>query len=207
MSPCFEICKMHYAKKVTLDWLVLAKKKKCLQLNVCACIELEGMSMCAVFGWDLICFEVFLSGKSSVTTKPWHRVFQIFRIIKKSMCPTEIDDALWCFGCVCSCSLFSLTLIMSTWVQKTEFVFLKRRQFSRAGKLKQNKSVLFVTFQSAQVGVQVNGSRWGLTVDRCHFAVCRVEDQLSSPWDWGSLQGLRKSRMGLKRECLLEWWT
>lgn len=85
------------------------QKKKCLQLNVCTRIELEGMSMCAVFGWDLICFEVFLSGKSSVTTKSWHRVFQIFRIIKKSMCPTEIDDALWCFRCVCSCSLFSLT--------------------------------------------------------------------------------------------------
>lgn len=93
---------------------------------------------------------------------------------------------------------------MSTCVQETEFVFLKRRQFSRAEKLKEDKFVLFVTFQSAQVGVQVNGSGWGLPVDRCHFAVCRVEDQLSSPWDRGGLQGLRKSRMGLKRECLLE---
>lgn len=62
MSPYFEICKMQYAKKATLDWPVLAKKKR-------TCIELEGMSLCAVFGRDLICFEVFLSGKSSVTTK------------------------------------------------------------------------------------------------------------------------------------------
>lgn len=56
---------------------------------------------------------------------------------------------------------------MSTCVQETEFVFLKRRQFSRAEKLKEDKFVLFVTFQSAQVGVQVNGSGWGLPVDRC----------------------------------------
>lgn len=82
------------------SWLACISKKKR------TCIELEGMSLCAVFGRDLICFEVFLSGKSSVTTKSWHRVFQIFRIIKKSMCLTEIDDALWC---ACLCSLFSLT--------------------------------------------------------------------------------------------------